>query len=248
MTSHATNRLKHPTRASSHALDLFAIVVNAISVLVLLFLVYVGAKTVRAFKEGRQALIESASILDAIVRALSFRMEQSELALEDLKASLEEWDRRANRIQGEHGALITSQLNTLRYVQDLMSNDRRLIQELAQLKTRFLSLKSKQAIPAATPTREPSVHEGDILSSLAPTERQTIEILVREGAKAAPELGRKLHKSREHTARPMKKLYLDGYVDRESNHPPYRYKVNEKVRRALETADKMITERVPEKA
>jgi DNA-binding MarR family transcriptional regulator len=68
---------------------------------------------------------------------------------------------------------------------------------------------------------------------LTPTERQTIEILTREGPKAAPDLGRRLKKSREHMARLMKKLYFEGYVDRETNRAPFRYRLNEKVRSNL---------------
>ena len=69
----------------------------------------------------------------------------------------------------------------------------------------------------------------DLLAALTPTERHTLGILSREGPKAAPELGRRMRKSREHMARLMKKLYLEGYVDSESNHPPFRYKLSEKI-------------------
>jgi hypothetical protein len=31
----------------------------------------------------------------------------------------------------------------------------------------------------------------------------------------------------------MKKLYLEGYVDRESNHAPFRYKVTDTARSAI---------------
>jgi hypothetical protein len=50
-----------------------------------------------------------------------------------------------------------------------------------------------------------------------------------------------MRKSREHMARLMKKLYMDGYVDRESNHAPFRYKINEKVLEALAGSAKGIT-------
>lgn len=78
--------------------------------------------------------------------------------------------------------------------------------------------------------------EGDILSALTSTERMTLEILKVEGSKGAPELGKRLKKSREHTSRLMKKLYMEGFVKRESNHTPFRYKLNDEVRSALEEA------------
>lgn len=86
------------------------------------------------------------------------------------------------------------------------------------------------------------------MAALTPTEQQTVEILRREGPKAAPELGKRVRKSREHMARLMKKLYMEGYVDRESNRAPFRYRLNEKVRQTFETGTKAITAAAPEKA
>jgi predicted ArsR family transcriptional regulator len=80
-----------------------------------------------------------------------------------------------------------------------------------------------------------------VLSSLNPTERQIIEILAREGPKAAPDLGHRLKKSREHIARLMKKLYFEGYVDRESNRSPFKYALNDKVRSESGLASESIT-------
>ena len=85
------------------------------------------------------------------------------------------------------------------------------------------------------------------MGALTPTEHQVLEILRRDGPKAAPELGRRMRKSREHMARLMKKLYLDGYVDRESNHAPFRYKLNEKVGSILEESARPVTAAPSEK-
>jgi DNA-binding MarR family transcriptional regulator len=84
------------------------------------------------------------------------------------------------------------------------------------------------------------------MASLTPTEHETLEILRQEGPQAAPELGKRLRKSREHTSRLMKKLYLEGYVDRETNHAPFRYKVNDSLRLALERKDGSVTAKAPE--
>ena len=86
------------------------------------------------------------------------------------------------------------------------------------------------------------------VAALTQTESQVLEILRREGPKAAPELGHRMRKSREHMARLMKKLYLDGYVDRESNRAPFRYKLNEKVGSMLEHGETSVTAAASEKA
>jgi len=72
------------------------------------------------------------------------------------------------------------------------------------------------------------------LSRLTPTELKVLELLVAEGPLPSPSIGRAVGKSREHTARLMKRLYEQGYVDRETSRIPYRYRINEKVHGVLE--------------
>ena len=62
------------------------------------------------------------------------------------------------------------------------------------------------------------------------------EILVRlqSGAKTAREIRTTLGRSREHTARTLKRLFEDGLVVRESETRPYMYSLTEKGRGALE--------------
>jgi predicted transcriptional regulator len=72
----------------------------------------------------------------------------------------------------------------------------------------------------------------DTLTKLTPTEKTVLELLV-TGPKAGPEIGRLMAKSREHTARLMKSLFEQGFVEREANRQPYEYRLNEKVREVL---------------
>jgi predicted transcriptional regulator len=234
------------------ALDLFVLVADAVSVAVLVFMVIAATKALHAFRQSKQALRESASLIGVIVSALSSRVEVSESALGELQSGLDVVSRRSAELEGGQADLRSSYLQLLRYLQEILSNDRTLILELEQLKSRVTSFQQKAATSAQTsPAREgPAmlITEGNILASLTPTEHQTLQILMREGPKAAPELGRRLRKSREHTARLMKKLYLEGYADRESNYAPYRYKLNEKVRLSLESTSKPVTAKAAEMA
>ena len=130
-------------------------------------------------------------------------------------------------------------------LQDALSNDKKLIVELEQLKAKIETSQVRQQVEGL-PSREnfaTVLSEGDMLSALTSTERLTLEILRTEGPKGAPELGKRLKKSREHTSRLMKKLYMEGFVKRESNHTPFRYKLNDEVRSVLESAGELREER-----
>lgn len=224
--------------------------VDLLSVIVLIAAVLIGWKSIRAFKQSRQAVTESASLLSVIVSALSSRIESSESIVNSLRSEFESMTKRSAELEGEQSNLRTSYLQVLRYLQEILSNDKRLVFELEQLKSRLTSIEQKplprSEMSSQTRSQGPAL-DGDILDALTPTERQTVEILGREGPKAAPELGRRMRKSREHMARLMKKLYMEGYVDRESNHAPFRYKLNEKVRQVFDRSGKAITAAASEK-
>jgi predicted transcriptional regulator len=81
---------------------------------------------------------------------------------------------------------------------------------------------------------DPSVVQPGSLNSITtPTELQVLTLLAEEGPKSAPEIGKFVGRSREHTARLMKKLFDEGYVRRDQSRIPFRYSTVERVKRSL---------------
>jgi predicted transcriptional regulator len=77
------------------------------------------------------------------------------------------------------------------------------------------------------------VQPGSLNSITTPTELQVLTLLANEGPKSAPEIGRFVGRSREHTARLMKKLFDEGYVRRDQTRIPFRYSTVERVRQSF---------------
>jgi len=207
----------------------------------------VGWKTTRAFRQSKKAVVESASLINVIVDALTARIQRSESVTRKLRLEMETTARRSENLEVAQGDLRKSHLQLLTQVQEALDNDKKLIITLEQLKAKVSTLPERRAETGlgSLPKREnlgPTVSEGDVLGTITPTEREVLEILRVEGPKAAPDLGKRLNKSREHTSRLMKKLYMEGYVDREANHAPFRYKLNESLRSSLEPKDEVTTE------
>ena len=232
-------------------MDPFAIAADAASIVVLLVVVFIGGYAIRNFKRSKQALTESASLISVIVDALTSRIQESESAVNIVRTEVDGLKTRSAGIEWEQSALQTSHLQLLQSLQETLNNDKRMIAELESLKRKITSS------PAVWKHAEPQpkqmqlgvvVGQAEILTALTPTERETLEILLNEGPKPAPELGKRLNKSREHTSRLMKKLYLEGYVDRESNRAPFRYKLKESVKSALQLNIGAVTAEAPEKA
>lgn len=232
-------------------LDPSTLALDASSLVLFTILLLLAGRAVRAFKQSKQALNESASFISVIVDALTSRMEQSEAVVSQLEGELEGVKNRTSGVEWEQASLHTSHLQLLKSMQEILTNDRRLISELEHAKARLTDLQHGRPTVEASPKRGPMggvVGDADVLSPLTPTERETLEILSREGLKAAPELGQRLMKSREHTSRLMKKLYLEGYVDRESNRTPFRYRLSETARSALNPGNTGVMEKASEKA
>jgi archaellum component FlaC len=75
------------------------------------------------------------------------------------------------------------------------------------------------------------------MAALTDTEIAVLEMLSNEGAKTAPEIKEKVHLSREHTARLMKKLYEEGYLEREAGKIPFRYTIKKEMANLMQKAE-----------
>jgi predicted transcriptional regulator len=87
--------------------------------------------------------------------------------------------------------------------------------------------------PSPVLTDPSVVQPGSLNSITTPTELQVLTLLADEGPKSAPEIGRFVGRSREHTARLMKKLFDEGYVRRDQTRIPFRYSTVERVKQSF---------------
>lgn len=75
------------------------------------------------------------------------------------------------------------------------------------------------------------------LAPLTETELSVLEMLAMEGPKTAPEIKDRIKLSREHTARLMKKLYEEGYLERDTSKIPFKYRVKKEMEKLLRKAE-----------
>ena len=66
--------------------------------------------------------------------------------------------------------------------------------------------------------------------NLTLTEQNIIQVLLDEGPKTAPQIQKNIGKTREHTSRLLKKLWQEGYIDRETHSIPYKYRPSNELR------------------
>jgi hypothetical protein len=87
-----------------------------------------------------------------------------------------------------------------------------------------------QIIPVPRKILLPGGETGSLSSITTPTELQVLALLSDQGPKSAPEIGNLVSRSREHSARLMKKLFEEGYVKRDQSRIPFRYSLVDRVR------------------
>lgn len=75
------------------------------------------------------------------------------------------------------------------------------------------------------------------LAPLTDTELRVLEFIAEEGEKTAPQIREVINLTREHTARLMKKLYQEGYLERRSERAPYSYRVKEEMLKFLKKTE-----------
>ncbi len=75
------------------------------------------------------------------------------------------------------------------------------------------------------------------LAPLTETELSVLEILALEGPKIAPQIKEKIELSREHTARLMKKLYEEGYLERDTSKIPFKYHIKKEMEKILKKSE-----------
>jgi len=75
------------------------------------------------------------------------------------------------------------------------------------------------------------------LAPLTETELRVLEFIAEGGEKTAPEIRELTKMTREHSARLVKKLYEDGYLERNIEKTPYRYRVKDEMLKILKKSE-----------
>jgi uncharacterized protein YukE len=193
---------------------------------------------------SRMSYGEAKQMLSAMIGSLSKRIEESERLLRELSEQVQVLSANQTRVGME--AQTSEKERLLSLMQDWIGNAKGFVEKMDGLQKNLKSVEQEveeiraridqASVPglqnAGGAPAPVGVVTEDTLARLSPTEKDVLELLV-GGSKGAPEIGRVISKSREHTARLMKSLFEQGFVEREVNRQPYEYRLNDKVRGVL---------------
>jgi predicted HTH transcriptional regulator len=122
-------------------------------------------------------------------------------------------------------------------VEGLKGSQERVMKKLVEIE------KIKQRAPAPEVKIEAAIpiKKEKALEPLTETELSVLETISKEGEKTAPEIREKIGLTREHTARLMKKLYKDGYLERDTHKMPYVYRLKEEMEKILKKRESSVS-------
>jgi len=178
----------------------------------------------------------SVSHLMKLIRSLDSRLLDVSGKVESLLAEAEK----------SRGISLEKEQSILENIRVLMEGQRRLAKSLSKLYEKIPRLegrieKVENSVRAARrrETVPPSFSRPEArgqevsLTRLTPTEMEILRLLYVSGPKTASEVRVVIGKTREHTARLMKKLTMEGYIERDTQSVPFVYRLSERIKKSM---------------
>lgn len=203
---------------------------------------------VKRIGEANAKYNEAKEVIDEIITSFNKQLDRQETKIEAVKKRTavasnrdSDIDERLGKLRKDLEALIEKQQslpvmdNTIRRVDVLEKkvkevglSRKAILQKLGEIEAQRSRQESEVKIESAIPIKREKA-----LAPLTETELAVLEILATEGEKTAPQIKLAIKLSREHTARLMKKLYADGYLERSARKVPFTYRLKEEMRKIL---------------
>ncbi len=133
-------------------------------------------------------------------------LEASRMAVEASKSGVDERKLLAQRFEGTENSI------------------EEIRKEIRELSKRPVPL--VRAVPLDAPI---PLQQRDVLDQLTPTEFDVLTLINEMGEGSVPEIRERIQKTREHTARLLKKLFDKGFIDRNTSSMPYRYNLRKEI-------------------
>ena len=100
--------------------------------------------------------------------------------------------------------------------------------EMQKLSMRPVAVQPRADVDAPIPLKQDAV-----LDQLTPTELDVLALIEEMGEGTVPQIRERIGKTREHTARLLKKLFERGFIDRNTSGMPYRYYIRKEIRELI---------------
>lgn len=198
------------------------------------FIYYRRIKQAQGEYEGAKDLVKSitlgftkqlSKLTKAVTRIEKEAIENQQISREALNASTEALDAAREGLK-ESKSLAVKLKETEKTVESIKTDIQRLAKGYRAPSTQ---------IDLETPI---PLQQDAVLEQLTPTEFEVLAIIEELGEGSVPQIRERIKKTREHTARLLKKLYEKGFIDRNTSSMPYRYYIRKEIRELIQKQKK----------
>jgi chromosome segregation ATPase len=215
----------------------------------------VGTRYYRTIRKARFEYERARGIVEEIVRSfnrelkrdaekldtIGYKIESNSAGIDTAMKRIGDVEKRVIPLDGHMTAVADGSQRITVALTETGTKVSALSQEHESLKARIANLQEQvdklTAFPEAKLEPVIPIKRDKAMASLTDTEIAVLEMLAAEGAKTAPEIRERVQLSREHTARLMKKLYEEGYLERETGKIPFKYNVKKEMERFLKKTE-----------
>lgn len=204
-------------------------------------LIFSGLAIILTYKKLTKTLKEyetSKSVVKGIVITFKNRQHKLEERMKGLATSIEEVDQGVGRLTNRMEELEERVESIIGNLEEYSLKDSKIHNYLSTLKEGQAELNRKLVTVKNAIKRKTSKSievtlgfEGQTLDKLTPTEKQILRTLFKDGPKTSRYVEKKIGKTREHTARLMKKLWREGYIERNTLKMPFVYSPTSELKR-----------------
>jgi len=168
------------------------------------------------------------------VEVVSSKSDKALSRAEDVGKKLLHLENNTNTVLEDKGKMLARLDDVDKKLCDTVASQEALVAKISVMEeqTRQFSMVPEAKIEGVIPIKRERA-----LAPLTETELSVLEMLSLEGPKTAPEIKGKIKLSREHTARLMKKLYGDGYLERNTTKIPFKYSVKKEMEKLLKKTE-----------
>lgn len=172
---------------------------------------------------------------------MAFRVEGSASKADTSLKKADIVEKKIAPLEGQVKAISENNVNILARLTDVDTKMRDAEASHETLKTKLTALDEQvqkfSTMPEVRSEAVIPIRRDKAIAALTDTELAVLEMLSTEGSKTAPEIKERVHLSREHTARLMKKLYEEGYLERETGKIPFKYSVKKEMEKLLKKTE-----------
>ena len=168
---------------------------------------------------------------------VAYKIEGNSAKIEAGIGKIDSFEKKLMPIEEQLSAVSVENVGELTKLEGINDKVAAVVESNGKLQTRITSLEEQlqklTSLPEVKPEPVIPIKRDKAMGALTDTEIVVLEFLAAEGAKTAPEIKEKVKLSREHTARLMKKLYEEGYLERETGKIPFKYSIKKEMENLL---------------